>query len=246
MNKKAALIIIGNEILSGRTKEANLNHIALKLVEIGVDFSEARVIPDEEDVIITTVQELSQKYDYVFTTGGIGTTHDDITAESVAKAFHLPLIRNEEAYNRMKNHYGDNLMDVRGRMALMPEGSELIDNPVTIAPGFYIKNVFVMAGVPTIMQAMLETILSKLTHGDPVLSETILCRLPESFLAQDLEDVQKHYPQLSLGSYPSWREDGFQVHLVVRGTDKSLVLKAKEEIENMIMRLEKEFQTKRA
>lgn len=246
MNKKAALIIIGNEILSGRTKDANLNYLALKFGDMGVDFCEARVIPDEERAIIDTVRELSEKYDYVITTGGIGTTHDDITAECVAKAFGLKLIQNQEAIKRLKDYYQEDFTDSRGRMAQMPEGSEIIDNPLTIAPGFQIRNVFVLAGVPSIMQAMFDSASHRMVAGKKILSETVFCYLPESYLAKDLEDIQNQFPELSIGSYPGWRETGFQVHLVIRGKDAEMMAQAKQKIDDMVEKLTQSYQTKRA
>lgn len=246
MNKKASLIIIGNEILSGRTKDANLNYIAIKLAEIGVDFCETRVIPDEEDAIIKAVLELSSRYDYVITTGGIGTTHDDITAASVAKAFGKAILQNREALQRLHDYYQEDFTDSRGRMAIMPEGSVLIDNPITIAPGFQIHNVFVLAGVPSIMQAMLDSVLHRMAHGQPILSETVMCTLPESFLAEDLEAIQNQFLDLSIGSYPGWRESGFQVHLVIRGTDKERLQQAKKSVERMVVRLEQAYKAKTA
>ena len=173
----AALIIIGNEILSGRTKDANLPHLATELNSVGVRLAEVRVIPDIEAEIIATVNALRAKFDYVFTTGGIGPTHDDITAESIAKAFELPLTQHPEALRRLQHHYNDNGLELtaaRLRMANTPEGASLIDNPISTAPGFRVGNVFVMAGVPKIMQAMLASLKDQLHGGQPMLSRTVL------------------------------------------------------------------------
>lgn len=218
----AALIIIGNEILSGRTQDKNLAHIAKTLNEVGVRLYEVRVVPDVEAEVVEAVNTLRKKHDYVFTTGGIGPTHDDITAECVAKAFGRKLIRHPEAYRRLDAHYrysGRELNEARLRMANTPEGADLIDNPISTAPGFRVENVFVMAGVPSIMQAMLDGVKGSLVGGARVLSRTILCNLGEGTVADGLGVLQKTYSDLEIGSYPQYARGEFRVSLVVRGTD---------------------------
>lgn len=237
----AALIIIGNEILSGRTKDANLPHLAEVLNNVGVRLQEARVIADIEDEIIATVNALRQKYDYVFTTGGIGPTHDDITAESVAKAFGQKLIRNPEALRRLQKHYqeiGLELTEARLRMANTPEHAELIDNPISTAPGFRVDNVFVMAGVPKIMQAMLDNVKGQLKGGQPVLSRAVHCNLGEGVIAAGLGAIQEQYPQVDIGSYPRFGgAGGFRVSLVMRYTDAQILERVVNEVCALIQQL---------
>ncbi len=233
----AALIIIGNEILSGRTKDANLPHLAQILNEVGVRLLEARIIPDIEEQIISAVNSLRQKFDYVFTTGGIGPTHDDITAECVAKAFGQKLIRNPEALRRLQKHYqetGLELTEARLRMANTPEHASLVDNPISTAPGFRVENVFVMAGVPKIMQAMLDNIKHDLRGGQPILSRSVLCHLGEGTIAAGLSTIQTQYPQVDIGSYPRFGSGSFRVTLVLRHTDGALLDRVMEEVVALI------------
>ena len=191
----AALLIIGNEILSGRTKDANLPFLAEKLNGIGVRLREARVVPDIEAEIIDAVNALRARYDYVFTTGGIGPTHDDITSECIAKAFGVALERHPDAVRRLQEHYQtDQINEARLRMANVPAGGILVDNPVSKAPGYQIGNVFVLAGVPMIMQGMVDNLLPRLKGGAPMLSRTVSCALAEGTLAEGLEAVQNRYP----------------------------------------------------
>lgn len=217
----AALLIIGNEILSGRTQDANLNFIAKYLAGIGVRFREARVVPDVEGEIVTAVNALRAKYTYLFTTGGIGPTHDDITAECVAKAFGVPLVRHPEAVRRLERHYAgtDMLNEARLRMANTPEGASLIDNPVSAAPGFQIGNVFVMAGVPMIMQAMLAGLGDRLVGGPKVLVRTVASGVPEGTMADPLRGIAADYPGVDIGSYPAFRQGKISTSLVLRATD---------------------------
>lgn len=222
----AALLIIGNEILSGRTQDTNLNYIAKGLGSIGVRFMETRVVPDVESVIIAAVNELRKKYDYLFTTGGIGPTHDDITAEAIAKAFNVPLIEHEDAAKLLHNYYKENITEARLRMARTPQGAKLIDNPVSIAPGFIVGNVYVMAGVPKIMQSMFDAVKLSLRHGDIVYSEEISADIPESKIATDLGEIQLQFPQTDIGSYPHMREGKYAVSVVVRAIDKQELNKA--------------------
>lgn len=222
----AALIIIGNEILSGRTKDANLPYIAQTLNEVGVRLLEARIVPDIEVEIVSAVNALRRKYHYVFTTGGIGPTHDDITAECVAKAFGQALVRHPEAYSRLRKHYAETGLELtaaRLRMANTPERATLIDNPISSAPGFRIENVFVMAGVPKIMRAMLDSVKGELKGGLPMRSRVILSDLGEGTIAAGLEDVQKRYPQVDIGSYPRFTPAAYRVSVVLRHTDTALL-----------------------
>lgn len=234
----ACLIIIGNEILSGRTRDANLPFLAERLGALGIRMREVRVVPDDEHEIIAAINSCRARYDYVFTTGGIGPTHDDITAASVAKAFGVPLERNAEAVRRLESHYEPGqLNEARLRMANIPAGAILIDNPVSKAPGFQIENVFVMAGVPTIMQAMFEGIRDRLVGGPAVHARTVSCLLAEGRIASDLAELQARYPEVEIGSYPYFRNGRFGVSLVVRGIDASLLDRVAEDVADMITRL---------
>ena len=216
-----AFVIIGNEILSGRTQDANTPWLAEKLVSMGVVLHQVRIVPDIENEIVTAVNELSGKVDYVFTTGGIGPTHDDITAGAIARAFGVSLELNKDAYDILVRHYGDekNVTAPRRKMAMIPAGANLINNPVSGAPGFQIGNVFVLAGVPRIMQAMFDDVKTRLKRGKPVLSNTIACSLAESAIAELLEKIQKNYPAVSIGSYPHFRGGILGLSLVLRSTD---------------------------
>ena len=226
-NKRSALIIIGNEILSGRTLDKNTQYIGETMGAHGVPLSEVRVVPDVEDKIIDTVNEMRKAYDYVFTTGGIGPTHDDITAATVAKAFDVPFGRNEDAYQILLSYYGEaDLTEARATMADMPvaEDLALINNPVSAAPGFRIGNVFVMAGVPKIMQAMLGHVLQMVEGGAPTLSRTIMVELPESEIAHILSTVQDQFSDVDIGSYPQFRQNaGWGVSVVLRHVDAALL-----------------------
>jgi molybdenum cofactor synthesis domain-containing protein len=231
----AAVLIIGNEILSGRTQDTNLAHIAAKLVAHGVRLREARVVADIEAEIVDAVRALSARYDYVFTTGGIGPTHDDITAESIARAFGVPLIVDVEAAARMERYYGaDKLTPARLRMARIPEGAALIDNPVSVAPGFRIGNVHVMAGVPAIMRAMFDSVVITLAGGPVVLQRSVACHLGESLIAEPLTRIQARHPQIDIGSYPWFRMGTYGVSLVARGTDEAMLHGVAAEIAGMI------------
>jgi molybdenum cofactor synthesis domain-containing protein len=235
---RACLLIIGNEILSGRTQDANLTYLATKLNEAGIRLKEARVIPDEPEVIVATVNEVRPRFDYVFTTGGIGPTHDDITSECVARAFGVKLILHPDAKRLLETHYKPGqLNEARLRMAHVPEGATLIENPVSRAPGFRIGNVFVLAGVPEVMRAMLDGVVPHLAGGAPVRSRTISCHLAEGVLAAGLGAVQQRYPDLDIGSYPSFRRTGYGVSLVLRGTDDGRLAAAAEEVRALIREL---------
>jgi molybdenum cofactor synthesis domain-containing protein len=216
----AAVLIIGNEILSGRTQDANLAYLALGLNQVGVTLREARVIPDVAETIIATVNELRAKFDYVFTTGGIGPTHDDITSECIAAAFGVPWTLHPDAHATFLEYYKPGeLNEARLRMAHTPEGATLVTNPVSRAPGFRMGNVFVMAGIPRVMQAMFDGVKHDLVGGRPMLSRTVSCHLPEGIIAKGLGEIQKAHPDLDIGSYPFYRRGEFGTSLVIRGRE---------------------------
>ena len=231
-NVTACLLIIGNEILSGRTKDANLNFLALELNKLGVQLRECRVIPDVEQTVVDTVNEVRKKFDYVFTTGGIGPTHDDITADCIAKAFGVGISEHPEAVARMTKHYGDAALftPARRRMARIPHGGVLVDNPVSIAPGFQMENVFTFAGIPTIMQGMFAAMKHRLVGGAPVISRTVRTNLPEGIIAEPLGALQKRFDDLDIGSYPGFRNGKVSVSLVLRGTDDARLAAASAEL----------------
>ena len=234
----AAVLIIGNEILSGRTQDANLAYIAKGLGEKGVVLREARVIPDVPDVIIATVNELRARYDYLFTTGGIGPTHDDITSECVARAFGLPLTVHPDAHKAFLSYFRPGeLNEARMRMAMTPEGATLIPNPISRAPGFRIGNVFVMAGIPSVMQAMFDGVKGSLRGGPPVISRTLVCAIPEGLLAKGLGEIQNAYADLDIGSYPFQRRGTFGVALVVRGREPARLDQCRDAISSLIRAL---------
>jgi molybdenum cofactor synthesis domain-containing protein len=236
----AALLIIGNEILSGRTTDANIPYIAGRLNDLGIRLCEVRVVPDIETEVVDAVNGLRARYRYVFTTGGIGPTHDDITADCVAKAFGVALIEHAEARRRLEERYaetGIELNEARLRMARTPEGATLIDNPVSAAPGFQVENVFVMAGVPKIMQAMFESLRERLVGGDPLISRSITCRLPEGKLAQGLGEIQARHEGVDIGSYPSYSSKGFGVAVVLRHSDRAALDVATAEVIELIREL---------
>ncbi|MCB1533018.1 MAG: competence/damage-inducible protein A [Alphaproteobacteria bacterium] len=233
---KAAVIVVGNEILSGRTKDANISWIAEKMNLCGVVLTEVRIVPDIEACIVEAVNALRPQVDYVFTTGGIGPTHDDITAASVTKALGLELEYNARALAALLDHYGEaELTDARKKMAQMPVGAVLIPNPVSGAPGFAIENVYVMAGVPRIMQAMLDHIIREhLEEGKKVLSNTIACDLPESEVAASLDALQQRYTEVDIGSYPHFRSGKLGLSLVLRGVDDAALKVATEAVVDMV------------
>lgn len=216
----AAFIIIGNEILSGRTQDANLSFLASRLGDIGIQVVEARVIPDIEQTIIDTVLELSARVDYVFTSGGIGPTHDDITADSIAHAFETETYEHPEAVAILEAHYAEGEFNqARRKMTRVPRGASLLANPVSAAPGFKIENVYVMAGVPKIMQAMIDMLLPSLQGGAKVESRTITVLVGESTIAPEMEDVQNSFPGIDVGSYPYFKPGASGTSIVLRGSD---------------------------
>lgn len=224
---RAAMVVIGNEILSGRTQDINLQYLAKGLNDVGIRLSEARVVPDTEDAIVGAVNALRATYDYVFTTGGIGPTHDDITAACIAKAFGVALICNPEARALLQAHYdrtGRELNEARLRMANTPEGATLIANPVSTAPGFQIGNVYVMAGVPVVMQAMLDGLKKHLVGGEMMRSRTVGGEVGEGIVARALGELQVAYPAIDIGSYPFYRPGGITgTNIVMRHTDPALL-----------------------
>jgi molybdenum cofactor synthesis domain-containing protein len=232
----AAVLVIGDEILSGRTQDTNLGYIAKFLGAMGIDLCEGRVVADVEDEIVAALNALRSRYDYVFTTGGIGPTHDDITADAIAKAFGVGIDYNEEALALLGARYKPGeFNEMRKRMARIPDGATLIKNSVSTAPGFQIGNVFVMAGVPMIMRAMLEeSVAPLLRRGVVVVSATISARIAEGRIAAALARIQDSHKSIAIGSYPYYREDGFGVQLVARGRDANLVESAAKAIEDVI------------
>ena len=234
----AALLIIGNEILSGRTQDAILAYIAKGLNEVGVSLREARVIPDIEATIVATVNALRAQYDYLFTTGGIGPTHDDITSECIAKAFGVKWVVHPEAHKHFLNFYQPSeLNEARMRMATTPEGASLVYNPVSRAPGFRMGNVYVFAGIPRVMQGMFDSIKGELKGGRPVLSRTIATSLAEGILAKDLGAIQNRFEDIEIGSYPIMRRGSYGVNLVLRGRDAGRLAEATGEVIAMVKAL---------
>ncbi len=223
----AALLIIGNEILSGRTQDANLQYIAKGLGDIGVRLREVRVIPDVDETIVETLNTCRAAFDYVFTTGGIGPTHDDITSAAVARAFGREIERNAQAVAIMEAQYEHGqLNEARLKMAEMPVGSELVLNPISGAPGFRVENVYVMAGVPGIMRAMFDEIKNELRGGPPMLSRAVVTDLPEGAIAEGLGALQDRFPDIDIGSYPFYRRRRFGVSVVLRGIDEEMLARA--------------------
>ena len=232
----AAVLLIGDEILSGRTKDANLGYIADYLTVVGIDLKEARVVSDEQADIVAALNALRARYTYVFTTGGIGPTHDDITADCVAAAFGVAIDHHPEAVNILRAHWqarGIEENEARLRMARIPDTAELILNSVSNAPGFHIGNVFVMAGVPKIMQAMLDEVAPKLTGGAVMLSRTVPLDLGEGDVAKRLKEIQLAHPGVMIGSYPYERDGRFATNIVVRSRNEAAMNAAAEEVETL-------------
>ena len=221
-NPTAAILVIGDEILSGRTRDANMHYLAGELATKGIDLKEARIVPDVQDAIVAALNALRARYDHVFTSGGIGPTHDDITADAVAAAFGLPLHVRDDARDLLARHYdrsGLEFNEARMRMARIPEGAVLIDNPISTAPGFSLENVHVMAGVPNIFQAMVASLLPRLTGGRPLLSQTLRIERGEGSVAKPLAALAAEFDDLSFGSYPFIQNGAYGTNIVVRGSD---------------------------
>jgi len=231
----SAILIIGNEILSGRTVDKNTSFIAKWLGDLGISVEEVRVIPDKENTIVNSVNELRKKYQYVFTTGGIGPTHDDITSESIAKAFGKKYDYNKEAYSILEKYYeNSDFNEGRKKMARMPEGANLIYNRQGSAPAFYIDNVFVLPGIPSYVELMLPPLKDLLVKGKKIISISCDAKVRESTIAVNLSEIQDRYPDIDIGSYPYSQEGGFGTVLVMRSIDEIKIQKCKSEIEEMI------------
>ena len=231
----AAILIIGNEILSGRTQDTNTSTLATWLNSLGVKVGEVRVIPDVEETIINSVNLLRERYNYVFTSGGIGPTHDDITSESISKAFNVPYEKHEEGYKILEAYYKPGeFNDGRQKMIWMPRGAKLILNPTSGAPGFYVENVFVLPGVPSILKSMLGGIKNKIVGGNPIISHTISLRTFESHIAESLTAVQNKYKNVEIGSYPFFQAGKLGVSIVMRSDDESLIDKCSSDVMTFI------------
>ena len=240
-NKKeinAGILIIGNEVLSGRTQDVNTSTLAVWLNSLGIPVVEVRVIPDVESVIINTVNELRKKYSYIFTTGGIGPTHDDITADSVAEAFGVDLEVNSKAYDILKKYYkaiGSEFNEVRQRMARIPRGATLIENSISAAPGFKIGNVFVFAGIPKIMKSMMDNSLSFLNKGNLIHTITVKVDAVEGDIAPVLKSLNDENENIKIGSYPFFNSDkDFGVNVVIRSLDKEYLALTEEKFKNYL------------
>lgn len=235
-NPTAAMIVIGDEILSGRTRDSNMNFLAIQLTEAGIDLKEARMIADDHDTIVATINDLRGRVDYVFTSGGIGPTHDDITADCIAAAFGVHIGVRDDARALLQAHYdrsGQELNEARLRMARIPDGADLIDNPVSTAPGFRIGNVHVMAGVPSVFQAMVASVLPTLTGGAPLISDSLRINRGEGDIAGPLAKLAQAFDDLSIGSYPFNRNGVYGATIVIRGTDQARVTAAITELKDL-------------
>ncbi|WFS02152.1 competence/damage-inducible protein A [Rhizobium tumorigenes] len=238
----AAMLAIGDELLSGRTKDKNIGHLADILLLSGIDLKEVRIVADEEDAIVAALNALRGTYDYVFTSGGIGPTHDDITADAIAKAFGVACEHDEEAMKLMAAMYERRDMpftEARQRMARMPVGATHIANPVSTAPGFTIGNVHVMAGVPQVFQAMLDNVIPTLRTGTPMLSTAVACPFGEGDIGTPLGAIQKAHPETSIGSYPRYLGQSFSTEIVVRARTEAAMQAAAEEVRQMIETIRK-------
>ena len=215
----AGIVIIGNELLSGQTEDTNLNYLARRLQELGILLQEARFVTDNEDDIVMAIKDISPQYTYIFTTGGIGPTHDDITTAAIARATDKPLVCNLEAAALLKKHYPhDNVLQTRLKMSEVPYGSILVHNPLSVAPGFYVDNIYVLAGVPRIMQTMFEGIVPSLQQGPQRHVSVIFDHIAESIIAIDLEAIQLDFPDIEIGSYPHWVQQGDNgIRIVLKG-----------------------------
>jgi molybdenum cofactor synthesis domain-containing protein len=238
----AAILVIGDEILSGRTRDANSAYIADCLNKIGIELREVRVVGDVSAEIIAAVRALRTRYDYLFTTGGIGPTHDDITADAIAAALGVEISEDPRAIALLLERFKlEDLNEARRRMARIPHGAELIENEISKAPGFWIANVIVMAGVPMIMQAMFDQVAPKLVTGARILAQTVeAAGIPEGAYAAELKAVAAANPEISIGSYPSFRDGGFHNQIIVRGKDEERVAVAAGAIQGLVARLRKE------
>lgn len=233
----AAMVVIGDEILSGRTKDRNIGHLADVLTAIGIDLREVRIVADDQEAIVEAVNALRARNDYVFTTGGIGPTHDDITADSISAAFGVECRYDERAYAMLEAHYAERGLEftqARKRMARMPVGAVHIDNPISIAPGFRIGNVHVMAGVPAIFQAMLDNVVPTLKGGAKLLSEAVHCPYGEGTIGGPLAEIQKRHPDTIIGSYPKYQDGSFWTELVIRARERDKLDAATVDVRAMV------------
>ncbi|MDR3373529.1 MAG: molybdopterin-binding protein [Ancalomicrobiaceae bacterium] len=239
----AAMVVIGDEILSGRTKDKNIGFVADYLTAIGIDLKEVRIVPDETDEIVAAINALRPRYTYVFTSGGIGPTHDDITADAVAAAFGVGIDHDPRAVKILSDYYaprGVEFNEARMRMARIPFGADLVENKVSKAPGFHIGNVFVMAGVPSVLQAMMDEIVPTLTTGTKMLSETVRVELPEGIIASGLGKIQQQFPESMIGSYPFHDGKIYGTNLVVRARDAGILVAAADAVRAMVALLSAE------
>lgn len=233
----AAMLAIGDELLSGRTKDKNIGHLADMLTLVGIDLREVRIVADDEEAIVDAVNALRSRYNHVFTSGGIGPTHDDITADAISRAFGVECIHDPKVMDLLGAMYerrGMDFTDARKRMARMPAGATHIPNPVSTAPGFAVENVYVMAGVPQVFQAMLDALLPSLETGTPIQSRTVRSPYGEGDIGAPLTEVQKKNPETSIGSYPKFDGKNFSTDIVIRGRDAAIIAAAEADVISMI------------
>ena len=232
----AAILVIGDEILSGRTKDKNIGYIAEYLTGLGIELREVRIVPDKREIVVATMNVLRGAYTYLFTTGGIGPTHDDITADCVAEAFGVAIDEDERALEMLRERYlPADLNEGRRRMARIPHGASLINNPISKAPGFQIQNVIVMAGVPHIMQVMLDDVAPRLKTGQKILVATVDCgKITEGLYTTQLSQIASEHQHVSIGSYPSFHQGGFRSQIVIRGKGETCVHAARLDVEKML------------
>jgi len=231
----AALIVIGEEILSGRTRDENISYIANYLTGIGIALQEVRVVRDVEAEIVTAVNELRARYAYVFTTGGIGPTHDDVTTDAIARAFGVEADIDPRAVEAMRKGFGEReLTPARLRMARIPQGADLVDNPVSRAPGFMLGNVIVMAGIPRIMQVMLDAVAPRLKKGRPMLSRSVRIEAPEGDMATGLAAIQAAHADVQIGSYPFFEKGALGTYVVLRGVDERVLDRVLDELWKLV------------
>jgi molybdenum cofactor synthesis domain-containing protein len=236
----AAMLAIGDELLSGRTRDKNIGHLATMLTAVGIELLEVRIVPDDEAEIVSALNALRWRYTYVFTSGGIGPTHDDITADAIAKAFGLPCEHDSKAMKLLGDSYaarGVEFNEARQRMARMPRGAQHIDNKVSVAPGFIVENVHVMAGVPAVFEAMVDAVLPSLRTGQKLLSTAIHCPHGEGKIGTALAEIQKAHPDTIIGSYPRMADAKFWVEIVVRSKDETAMEEARKDVESMVLAL---------
>ena len=237
-NPTAAIIVIGDEVLSGRTRDANMHFLAGELTAHGIDLKEARIVSDDATAIIAAVRDVADRYDHVFTSGGIGPTHDDITADCIAAAFDAPIDIRDDARAILQEHYdaqGVELNAARLRMARIPEGATLIDNPVSKAPGFTLKNVNVMAGVPSIFRAMVASVLPHMTGGAPLLSESVRVEKGEGIIAEPLGKLAEEFSDVTFGCYPFQKDGLYGANIVMRSPDVARLVLSKAAVEKVLL-----------